>query len=340
VPDTKRKVLEPQDAAIFDIDAWDSTASTVCDAKKKGKKVICYFSAGTSEEWRDDNYLIKPYNIGKICADTETKPGGVCKNYWKGESWIDIRNPIACDVMKRRIKMAADKGCDAIDPDNMDIYDNQILSTNATYGPLGKAVKFSENDSVKYLKFMADEAAKYGMSTGLKNSLSIIPKVKSFVQFAVNEECAKVKECQEYKELLTQKKPVFHIEYTSTSGSNAATTRTTYKDPNGATKKYCNPLREAVSRFSTIIKAGETLSNQYLYCDGKPAGFTPMASFTDKDKKGRGRGNFVDLESSDEEESSEFESNERFTNTTVVRRSWPIKRRHHRWAELEPNTDY
>lgn len=189
---------------------------------------------------------------------------------------------------------------------------------------------------------MADEAAKYGMSIGLKNSLTIVPKVKSFVQFAVNEECAKIKECNEYKEMLAVKKPIFHIEYTGTQGSNAAVTKTTYKDPAGATKKYCNPLREAVSRFSTIIKAGETLGNQYLYCDGKPAGFTKMAFYVDKDKKGKGRSNFVDQESErrDEEDVMDFDANEKYSNSTIVKRRAPIKRRHHRWAELERNPDW
>lgn len=205
---------------------------------------------------------------------------------------------------------------------------------------------------------MADEAAKYGMSIGLKNSLSMVPKVKTFIQFAVNEECAKIKECAEYKELLAVRKPIFHIEYTdSQGGSNQATSRTTYKDPAGAKKKYCNPLKEAVSRFSTIIKAGETLGNQYLYCDGKPAGFTKMSFYVDKDKKGKGKSNFIDLgngsEAGDDGE-KDVDANERFVNGTVtdaaaansnstnviVKRRAPIKRRHHRWAELERNPDW
>ncbi|KAE9992191.1 hypothetical protein EG327_009804 [Venturia inaequalis] len=358
VPDTKG-AMEPKEAAIWDIDAWDARASDICEAKKKGKKVICYFSAGTSETWRADNHLIAPYNIGNICADTEVAPGTTCKNFWKGEKWIDIRNPVAWEVMKGRIKMAAEKGCDGIDPDNMDIYDNEVLSTNATYGPLGKNVKFSENDSVKYLKFMADEAAKYGMSTGLKNSLSMVPKVKPFIQFAVNEECAKIQECHQYKELLAVRKPIFHIEYTGAQGGSSQATSRTYKDTAGLTKKYCNPLHEAVSRFSTIIKAGETLGNQYLYCDGKPAGFSKMAFYVDKDKNAKGgKGNYVEPQGKNEE--MDVEVNERFANTTTadnanedstedsadedstattqnVKRRAPIKRRHHRWAELERN---
>jgi hypothetical protein len=39
---------------------------------------------------------------------------------------------------------------------------------------------------------MADEAKQYKMSTGLKNSMDILPAVDRHVQFAVNEECAKI----------------------------------------------------------------------------------------------------------------------------------------------------
>jgi hypothetical protein len=135
---------------------------------------------------------------------------------------------------------------------------------------------------------MADEAARMNMSTGLKNSLSIIPKVQSFVQFAVNEECVVGKECAQYRQFLAKGKPVFHIEYTKSTISNSRNNMISYKDPNASTKKYCNPLRELPSRFSTIIKAGETLSPSYLYCDGKPADATPViAGSNGKAKKGK-----------------------------------------------------
>lgn len=37
---------------------------------------------------------------------------------WKGERWLDIRSVDAFEVMKGRIRLASDKGCDGIDPDN------------------------------------------------------------------------------------------------------------------------------------------------------------------------------------------------------------------------------
>jgi len=122
------------------------------------------------------------------------------------------------------------------------------------------------------------------MSMGLKNSISLIPKVQNYVQFAVNEECVKVKDCAGYKNFLAKGKPVFHIEYT---GASRTSNRVTYKDPAASTKKYCNPLVETTSRFSTIIKAGETLGPNFLYCDGKPADVTPIIANSNSKAKGK-----------------------------------------------------
>src|ERR1700761_7954392 len=46
--------LQPADAGIWDIDLFSTPASTIQSLQSKGIKVICYFSAGTSENWRPD----------------------------------------------------------------------------------------------------------------------------------------------------------------------------------------------------------------------------------------------------------------------------------------------
>jgi glycosyl hydrolase family 114 len=79
----------------------------------------------------------------------------------------------------------------------------------------------TEKDSVNYIRFMAKEAARYNMSTGLKNSDAILPQVQDVIQFAVNEECAAMGECNVYKNFL-KSKPVFHIEYTKTKSAESA----------------------------------------------------------------------------------------------------------------------
>jgi len=66
---------------------------------------------------------------------------------------------------------------------------------------------------VEYIKFLSTTAAKYGMKTGLKNSLAIIPDVISVVDFAVNEQCSAFLECDKYDLFTKAGKPTFHIEY-------------------------------------------------------------------------------------------------------------------------------
>ena len=49
------------------------------------------------------------------------------KTFWAGEKWLNIKNsnpsspdlPNVWKITRQRIKLASEKGCDAIDPDNM-----------------------------------------------------------------------------------------------------------------------------------------------------------------------------------------------------------------------------
>jgi hypothetical protein len=97
----------PSDVGIFDIDMFENSASTVQALHNSGVKVICYFSAGTSEDWRPD------YN------DFTSADKGAGLPDWQGEAYLDLRSENVLNIMKKRIANAASLGCDGIDPDNM-----------------------------------------------------------------------------------------------------------------------------------------------------------------------------------------------------------------------------
>jgi hypothetical protein len=99
--------LQPPNVNIFDVDLFDTSKATIQALKGMGKKVICYFSAGTSEDWREDFKLFKADQLGAGLP------------MWKGERWLDIRQPEIFEIMKKRMTLAKEKGCDAVDPDNM-----------------------------------------------------------------------------------------------------------------------------------------------------------------------------------------------------------------------------
>ncbi|KAJ4287971.1 hypothetical protein N0V90_011986 [Kalmusia sp. IMI 367209] len=189
VPDITKIPLPPTDAPVWDIDLFDSDAATIQGLKTTGKIVICYFSAGTREDWRTDANDFPAGDVGKVLPE------------WPNEKWIRTGSTKVRDIMAKRIKLAGDKGCDAIDPDNIDGYQND------------NGLNLKTQDAVDYVKWMAQEAAKYNMEIGLKNSLDIVDTLTSTVDFAVNEQCAQLSECDRYNAFLATGKPVFHIEY-------------------------------------------------------------------------------------------------------------------------------
>jgi hypothetical protein len=118
-PDASKMPLPPTDAPVWDIDLFDSDAATINTLKTAGKIVICYFSAGTLEDWRDDAKDFPTADAGKVLPE------------WPNEKWIRLGSAKIRDIMAKRIKLASDKGCDAIDPDNTGTYDCETLPCNA-----------------------------------------------------------------------------------------------------------------------------------------------------------------------------------------------------------------
>jgi hypothetical protein len=104
------------DVSIYDIDLFDTPTTTITQLHKLGKKVICYFSAGSYENWRPDAKSFKDSDLGKNVDD------------WPGEKWLRLGSQGVRDIMKKRIEMAKDKGCDGVDPDNVDGYARSPLS--------------------------------------------------------------------------------------------------------------------------------------------------------------------------------------------------------------------
>lgn len=98
------------DVSIFDIDLFGNDASTITALHSLGKKVVCYFSAGTKDPWAPDSSQFQDSDIGPAMAD------------WPDENWVDTRNANVRSIMAARIVVAQQKGCDGIDPDNVDAY--------------------------------------------------------------------------------------------------------------------------------------------------------------------------------------------------------------------------
>jgi len=181
--------LKSINAKVYDIDLFDTPKSEIEKLKKSGKIVICYFSAGSYEDWRSDRELFKKDEIGKPLDG------------WKGEYWLDIRSENVRNIMKKRLDLAQAKGCDGVETDNVDEY----LQDN------GFSITY--DDQLDYNIFLAKEAHKRGLLIALKNDLNQINKLVNFFDFAVNEECFEYNECDKYLPFFKNKKAILNAEY-------------------------------------------------------------------------------------------------------------------------------
>ncbi|RME39056.1 MAG: endo alpha-1,4 polygalactosaminidase, partial [Deltaproteobacteria bacterium] len=160
------------DVQMYDIDLFDAPQSVIDQLHAAGRTVICYFSAGSWEDWRPDAGDFPPAVLGNPLEG------------WPGEKWLDIRQvDTLAPLMRARLDLAVSKQCDGVEPDNVDGY------ANATGFPLTAA------DQLTYNRFLASEAHARGLSIGLKNDLDQIPDLLPDFDWALNEECFTYGEC-------------------------------------------------------------------------------------------------------------------------------------------------
>ncbi|WP_148863819.1 endo alpha-1,4 polygalactosaminidase [Marinobacter fonticola] len=176
---------------VYDIDLFDTPVEMIESLQHSGQKVVCYFSAGSFEDWRPDADHFAAGDLGDPMGE------------WEGENWLDIRTQNVRDIMTDRMLLAKAKGCDGVEPDNIDGY------TNATGLPLTYA------DQLDYNRFLAETAHRLELAIALKNDLSQVTDLVSHFDMAINEQCHKYNECHLLQPFIDAGKPVFNAEYGS-----------------------------------------------------------------------------------------------------------------------------
>jgi hypothetical protein len=176
-------------AHVYDIDMQVRKAK-VRKLHRLGRRVICYISAGSFENWRPD--------VQKFPASVKGKP----LDGWPGERWLDIRQVATLrPIMAARMDKCRAKGFDGVEPDNVDGYSND------TGFPLTGA------DQRAYNTMLAGLAHARGLSVGLKNDVEQAKALQPYFDFAVNEQCRQYKECGRLRPFLRAGKAVFNAEY-------------------------------------------------------------------------------------------------------------------------------
>jgi hypothetical protein len=225
------------DVDIYDIDLFDNDADSIAALRGAGRRVLCYFSAGTWEDWRDDKSYFEDADLGRRVSDAD------------GEKYVNISSPAVRSVMKGRIGRAAKAGCDGVDAAYVDSYHSE------------NGLNLTAADAVSYLKFLSDEARSHGLAIGLKNGGDLAKELLPWVDYSLNEECLAYDECGAYVPFITAGKPVFNIEYPKGAPDKVAA---------AVRDDICKKRDVAADtdKFSTLLKT-EDLDGWVMYCDGK-----------------------------------------------------------------------
>jgi hypothetical protein len=177
-------------AEVFDVDLFDTDEAVVDRLHAKRRRVICYMSAGSFEDWRPD------------VADFPDAVKGAALGGWPGERWLDIRRlDVLGPIMLRRMDLCRAKGFDAVEPDNIDAYAND------------SGFPLTAEDQLEYNRFLARAAHARGLSIGLKNDLDQVEELEPDFDWALNESCFAYDECDRLKPFTQAGKAVFHVEY-------------------------------------------------------------------------------------------------------------------------------
>ena len=223
------EINEGYEVDVYDVDLFTTSASTIKDTQGAGKKVVCYFSAGSIEDWRHD---FDSFSVGDMGSKLEG---------WTGERWLDIRLANVLAIMHKRLEKAVAKDFDEVEPDNIDGYQND------------QCFALSNSDQLRYNREIANHARSLGLAVGLKNYPDQVSELLEYFDFSVTEQCYEYSECPSYQGFVSANKPVFNAEYD-----------TKYRDPpeQASLCKYTNK-----STIQTLV-LDLKLDDSYRYsCD-------------------------------------------------------------------------
>lgn len=175
---------------VYDVDLFETPQRVIDELHSKNVLVVCYFSAGTFEDFRSDATDFPKSVIGNSLDE------------WPGEKWLDVSNYESfSSVIEKRLDLAMQKKCDAVEPDNVDGYIQDS----------GFSISYS--DQIEFNKWLARKAHARGLKVGLKNDLDQITDLVSEFDFAVNEQCFEFQECEKLLPFIKQNKAVLGVEY-------------------------------------------------------------------------------------------------------------------------------
>jgi uncharacterized repeat protein (TIGR01451 family) len=221
-------VTVPAGVTLLDLDGFNISASKISSLKAQGIYTVCYIDAGSYEDGRPDSSLYPAYL--KIYKDVQwnewfldvqdvfrpIQPAGtqLVNNQWVDASGKPLTSSPTAGalalLLKARWQMCADKGFDALEPDNLQNDENA-------------GGKVTLQQQLDFNGWVADTAHDVGLAAFQKNGPDkILLKDKTGKMMVekfdgiLNEECQQFGECGPLAEYVKRGKLALNTEYAGT----------------------------------------------------------------------------------------------------------------------------
>jgi len=193
----------------------DAPKNQITDLHAQKIKAVCSLPAGVV------NIVNDPDRSGFT-----QRMWGKGASYWQDQRWLDVRNTGVRKLIEARIVYAISLGCDAIEVQWVDGY-IQDTGLPIMYG-----------DQLAFNRWLATTAHQHGIAIGLRNDFDQIADLEDWFDFAVADNCMGTAECALLAPFTDSGKPVFNVEYTSTSGEIHICNASAYYGFNTIIKTY------------------------------------------------------------------------------------------------------
>ncbi len=181
------------DADIYSLDMFDTPTATVQALHQAGRRVVCYISVGSWEDWRPDAADYPDEILGKAYVG------------WEGEVWVDIRRlDLLGPILSKRLDDCKAKGFDGVEPDNLDGYQTDT------------GFDLTPEDQLEFNRWIAAQAHARGLSIGLKNDPEQFEELVDHFDWVITEDCFDQGWCPQTQPFLDQGKAAVALEYRDT----------------------------------------------------------------------------------------------------------------------------
>ncbi|GIJ28372.1 endo alpha-1,4 polygalactosaminidase [Micromonospora qiuiae] len=187
-------MLDPTvEADVFVLDPVATTAAQTTELRSRGRRLICQVYVGSVHP--DD-------------PDAGRYPGPVrgTTSSRTSRTWLDVRRwETLRPVLADRFRLCRGKGFGAVLLADADGYDH------------GSGFPLTFDDQLEFNRRVAALARSLSLSPGLLGALAQVAALAPNFDFAVNEECVRLKRCAKLLPFADANKPVFHVEYTGST---------------------------------------------------------------------------------------------------------------------------